>query len=52
MGMTRGAGVTTRARGLTRGVTSGAEKEGDTGRETGGAGSKDAPRQPPTTQEG
>ena len=30
----------------------GGEKEGDTGGEKGGAGSKDAPRQPPTTQEG
>ena len=30
----------------------GAEKEGDTGGEKRGAGSKDAPRQPPTTQEG
>ena len=30
----------------------GGEKEGDTGDEKGGAGSKDAPRQPPTTQEG
>ena len=28
------------------------EKEGDTGGEKGGAGSKDQPRQPPTTQEG
>ena len=30
----------------------GGEKEGDTGGEKGGAGSKDEPRQPPTTQEG
>ena len=30
----------------------GGEKEGDTGGENGGAGSKDEPRQPPTTQEG
>ena len=30
----------------------GDEKEGDTGGEKGGAGSKDEPRQPPTTQEG
>ena len=30
----------------------GGEKEGDTGAEKGGAGSKDEPRQPPTTQEG
>ena len=30
----------------------GGEKEGDTGGEKGGAESKDAPRQPPTTQEG
>ena len=30
----------------------GAGKEGDTGGEKGGVGSKDAPRQPPTTQEG
>ena len=30
----------------------GGEKEGDTGGEKEGAGSKDAPRQPPTTQEG
>ena len=30
----------------------GGAKEGDTGVENGGAGSKDEPRQPPTTQEG
>ena len=30
----------------------GGEKEGDTGGENGGSGSKDEPRQPPTTQEG
>ena len=30
----------------------GGEKEGDSGGEKGGAGSKDEPRQPPTTHEG
>ena len=30
----------------------GGEKEGDTGGEKGGAGSKDEPRQPPTTEDG
>ena len=30
----------------------GGEKEGDTGGEKGGAGSKDEPRQPPSTEEG
>ena len=33
-------------------MTRGGGKEGDTGGEKGGAGSKDAPQQPPTTQEG
>ena len=35
-----------------RGVTMGLEKEWDTEVEKGGAGSNDAPRQLPTTQEG
>ena len=48
--------MSTRGRGVTKGGDvggeKGGEKEGDTGGEKGVAGSKDEPRQPPTTQEG
>ena len=62
-GMTREAGVMTRGRGVTRGVTSGlrrwvrrgltrgVRRKGTRGAEKGGDGSKHAPRQHPTTQE-
>ena len=54
--MTRGMRVTTKGRGGDKGGEvggdKGGEKEGDTGGEKGGAGSKDAPRQPPTTHDG
>ena len=52
MGMTRGTRVATRGRGVTKGVEVGGETEGDTGVGKGGAGSKDEPRQRPTTEEG
>ena len=39
-------------KGVELGGDKGGDREGDTGGEKGGARSKDAPRQPPTTQEG
>ena len=55
-GIMRGRGLATRGRGVTRGVrwgvTRGLTRKGTRGGEKGGAGSKDEPRQPPSTEEG
>ena len=52
-GMTRGTKVVTKGRGVTRGVRWGVRRavrrKGTRGVRRGGAGSKDEPRQPPTT---